>query len=83
MRCRPRDLPESIVVDVSGLEIGDVIHVEDLPAIEGIEVLTPVTEVVVSCLGRQGDDTDTAEEGEETEPELVGQKGKERSGDEA
>lgn len=73
VRCRPRDLPEAIPVDVSKLQIGDVIHVEDLPSIEGIEVLTPGNEVVVSCLGVQAD---SEAEDEGTEPELVGQKGK-------
>jgi large subunit ribosomal protein L25 len=36
IECLPRDLPESIRVDVSGLEIGASLHVGDLPFPEGV-----------------------------------------------
>ena len=32
-------IPESIQVDISGLEVGDLIRVDDLPALEGVEYL--------------------------------------------
>lgn len=38
IRCLPDQIPEVIEVDVSGLEIGDSIHVGDLPLPPGIEV---------------------------------------------
>jgi large subunit ribosomal protein L25 len=38
-RALPKDLPEVIVVDVSHLEIGQAIHIGDLKAPEGVEIL--------------------------------------------
>lgn len=40
IRCLPADIPDSVAVDVSALEIGDTIHVRDIRLAEGIEVLT-------------------------------------------
>lgn len=50
VRCRPRDLPEFIEVDVSALKVGESIHVSDLPKIEGV-TLVENDLVVVSCVG--------------------------------
>ena len=49
IRCRPSKLPENIIVDVSGLNVGDAIHVDDLGAIEDVEFLNTGIQVVVSC----------------------------------
>ena len=38
IECFPKDLPENITLDVSGLDIGDSIHVEDLK-LEAITIL--------------------------------------------
>jgi len=35
--CLPKDLPEFIEVDLSALEIGDIIHLSDLKAPKGVE----------------------------------------------
>jgi large subunit ribosomal protein L25 len=37
VRCLPDNIPESIDIDVSGLEIGDAIHLRDIPLPEGVE----------------------------------------------
>ena len=37
IRCRPSKLPDNISVDVSGLNVGDAVHVDDLVAIEDVE----------------------------------------------
>lgn len=39
VECLPRDLPDVIIVDVSGLKIGDAIHVKDLQLPNGVKVL--------------------------------------------
>ncbi|HEY2951766.1 MAG TPA: 50S ribosomal protein L25 [Verrucomicrobiae bacterium] len=39
VRALPRDLPESLVVDVSHLEIGQAIHIGDIKPPAGVEVL--------------------------------------------
>ena len=39
VECLPKDLPDSIVVDVTALEIGDAIHIKDLPLPAGVTAL--------------------------------------------
>ncbi len=39
VRCLPKDLPDQILVDVSSLEIGHSIHLGDIKAPEGVEIL--------------------------------------------
>jgi large subunit ribosomal protein L25 len=39
VRCLPKDLPEAINVDVSSLEIGKSIHIGDITAPPGVEIL--------------------------------------------
>jgi len=39
VRCLPKDLPEQILVDVSALEIGKSIHLGDIKAPEGVEIM--------------------------------------------
>ncbi len=39
VRCLPKDLPEQIVVDVSALEIGKSIHLGEIKAPEGVEII--------------------------------------------
>lgn len=39
VRCLPKDLPEVILVDVSALEVGKAIHIGEIQAPEGVEIL--------------------------------------------
>ena len=39
VRCLPKDLPEQIVIDVTPLEIGKSIHIADVKAPAGVEIL--------------------------------------------
>ena len=39
VRCLPKDLPEQIVVDVSHLELGKAIHIGEIKAPEGVEII--------------------------------------------
>ena len=77
IRCQPRDIPDAINVDVSNLHVHDVLHVSDIPAIEGVEILeTP--ENVIATVGIVKEEPVAAvavEEGAPAEPEVIG-KGK-------
>lgn len=66
VRALPKDLPEVIVVDVSALEIGKAIHLGDIAAPAGCEILghkeltvlavaAPVTEVAEAATAAAGD----------------------------
>lgn len=46
--CLPRAIPDEIVIDVSGLDVGDSIHVSDLVLPEGTELRTDSELSVVS-----------------------------------
>ncbi len=77
IRCRPRDIPDSIDVDVSNLGVHDVLHVSDIPAIENVEI-TDAPETVIATVGivrEEPLDVPAVEEGAAAEPEVIG-KGK-------
>lgn len=67
IECVPKDLPETVVVDVSGLTLGDSIHVSDIPAMEGVNVLNLPEQVVVviSTPKMEIEEEEEAAEGEE------------------
>lgn len=74
VECLPKDLPEIIRVDVSALELGQALHVRDLPALPGVKYVadTDLTVFLVS-------EPKTAEEaapaeGAATEPEVINEK---------
>jgi len=72
VRAKPREIPDDISVDVSGLKIGDSITVADLPAADNYELLDEPETTIATILA-----PDTIEDVEESpdenqEPELVG-----------
>jgi large subunit ribosomal protein L25 len=72
--CKPADLPEHIEVDVSGLRIGQSVHVGDL-SLPGITFrMAPDVAIAAVIAKRISEETPT--EASPTEPELVAQKGK-------
>ncbi|HEY0546264.1 MAG TPA: 50S ribosomal protein L25 [Pyrinomonadaceae bacterium] len=78
IRCEPRNIPDSIDLDVSGLGVHDVLHVSDIPADENIEILES-PESVIATVGIVREEvlepTAPAEGEEPAEPEVIG-KGK-------
>jgi large subunit ribosomal protein L25 len=71
----PGDVPQSIVVDLSTLEIGDSFHVGDLPKLQGVTIITPAEETILSVVTPQvlevaaeGEEAAAAAEGEEGAP---------------
>jgi large subunit ribosomal protein L25 len=65
--CLPGEIPESITVDISSLDIGDAIHVEEIQLPEGVEIspetnFTVVT--VTSMMAEEEPKEEAAEEGE-------------------
>ncbi len=63
IRCRPRNLPEYIEVDVSALNIAESVHVSDLPQFEGV-TYTSDPDLVVFSVSGVSEDKVVAEEGE-------------------
>ncbi|MBD2848313.1 50S ribosomal protein L25/general stress protein Ctc [Paenibacillus sp. IB182496] len=74
--CLPSDIPESVEVDVSALQIGENIQVQDLKLPKGVEAASEAHLVVATVLlPQKEEEEDAGEEGEE--PELVGADGSE------
>lgn len=76
LECLPRSIPASIEVDVSNMEIGDVIHVRDLALPAGVSLVTdPDLGVVHVALPAAEEEAPVvaAEEGAEAAPAAAGE----------
>ena len=76
--CLPGDIPEAIEIDISDLDIGDSIHIEDIPLGENVEVSADFNFTVVTVLSPTVEEEEVVEE-EEGELEA----GEEAEGEEA
>lgn len=85
LECRPRQVPDSIVVDFSELTVGDKISVGDL-SIENGEILTDPEEVILkvnanTMVDEDEETTEEGAEGEEGDAESSGEEGDEGGDD--
>ena len=83
IKCEPRDIPDALEVDVSRLDVHDVLHVSDIPVEEGVEILNDA-ELVIATVGIVKEEVvaPTLVEGEEpAEPEVIGKGKKEEEGE--
>jgi large subunit ribosomal protein L25 len=80
IECLPDLIPGKIEVEISKLELGQVIHVRDLKLAEGIKILTDPGDVIVTVIEPIAEVVPVAEEGAAVvaaaEPEVVVKKGK-------
>lgn len=87
IRCEPRDIPDSIDLDVTNLGVHDVLHVSDIPITGNIEILEePETVVATVGIVREEEVPAVAPvEGEvPAEPEVIGKgKKEEEEGEES
>lgn len=85
IRCEPREIPDTLEVDVSNLDVHDVLHASDIPVSDAVEILSD-PDLVIATVGivREEVEAAPAVEGEEpTEPEVIGKGKKEEEGEEA
>jgi len=88
IKCLPDKIPGHLEVDISKLEIGQSIHVRDIKVEEGIDILTPLEEVIVNVVAPAVDKEEVPAEGvvaaapEMVEPEVI-KKGKKEEKEEA
>lgn len=71
--CLPTDIPDSIVLDVTGLHNGALVHVKDLPH-ENFEILSEQEATVVHIITPKQHGDEVAAEGGVEEPEVIGGK---------
>lgn len=77
IECLPKDLPDKLTVDVSGLNIGDSIHVRDIPLPEGVRTRIHADLTVFSVLAPTVEEEPVAEvaaEGAAAGPEVIREK---------
>jgi large subunit ribosomal protein L25 len=71
VRCAPDSIPETIEINISGLGVGDSLHIHELELPKGVTVLEEPNQVIVTVLGvastvaADEDATETATETEE------------------
>ena len=69
--CLPTNIPTSIEIDVTALNIGEVVHIDELSLPEGVESQHDVNFTVLTVVGRMAEEVEVGEEGEEGEEEVV------------
>lgn len=80
--CLPGDIPEAIEIDVTDLDIGDSIHIEDIPLGENIEISADVNFTVVTVLTPKVEEEVVEEEEAELEEGEAEEGGEEGEADE-
>ena len=77
--CLPGEIPEAIEVDVTDLEIGDSLHVMDIPLAEGLELPGDVNFTVITVISPKVEAIEEAEEEEVEEEEAEAAEAEETS----
>jgi large subunit ribosomal protein L25 len=75
VECLASDIPEHIVLEVAGLDIGDVVHVRELPAPEGVEFTIDGDAPVVTIhapVTIEVEEEEVAPVDMQAEPEVIG-----------
>jgi large subunit ribosomal protein L25 len=89
IRCTPDRIPEFVDVDISGLDIGDAIHLSDIKLPEGVEAEIDATRMICSvtpptvAVTTEAEEEAAAAEPEAGEPEVIGREREEGESDEA
>ena len=68
VECLPTEIPPFLEVDVSALEIHDVIHVSDLTLPEGVKAMADATQTLVTVLPPSVEEAKPAAEAAEAAP---------------
>ncbi|MFQ5715777.1 MAG: 50S ribosomal protein L25, partial [Nitrospinales bacterium] len=64
VECLPEDIPQKIEVSISELELGQAIHVSDLPLPDKLTAITPSTTAIVTVYKEKDEKAEAAEAGE-------------------
>ena len=69
--CLPTNIPTSIEIDVTALNVGEGIHIDEVSFPEGVESQHDVNFTVLTVVGRMAEEVEVDEEGEEGEEAVV------------
>lgn len=67
--CLPDEIPESISIDVTDLEMGESVHVQDVPLGDNVEIPADVNFTILTVTSPKAEAEEVEEEGEEEEVE--------------
>ncbi|HAA83345.1 MAG: 50S ribosomal protein L25 [Thermodesulfobacterium sp. 37_54] len=62
VECLPSNIPDKIQVDISNLDLGDVLHVKDIKVPEGVKVLDDPEDTVITIVAEGGEEEGTSTE---------------------
>ena len=83
MRCKPDSIPESITVDLTGLDIGDSVHISAIEVPEDVELAVADRDFTVATIAAPTIEVEEEEEeGEEGEEGIEGEEGEGEEGEE-
>lgn len=87
VKCLPKDIPGSVNVDVSNLQINQGIFVRDLPKIEGVDYLADPGTLIINIvsptiLEEKPEEVAAAVAGAPAEPEVISKGKKDKEGEE-
>jgi large subunit ribosomal protein L25 len=76
IECLPGNIPHSITINVSALDLGHSIHVKDVAPIEGVRILTSGEQVIVTVEAPRAEDATgvAGEAAAAAEPEVITKK---------
>lgn len=82
VECMVTNMPETILVPVKDVAVGDVLHAGDLTLPDGVTLLSPAEMILVTChLVAAAKTTEELEEEAPTAPEVIGEKKEEAGGE--
>ena len=85
IKCLPTHIPQKIDIDISNLQIGNIIAVKDLPKIEDVEIITDPNQIIVNVVAPAAEEVAPAAEAAvagaapaSAEPEVISKGKKEK-----
>jgi large subunit ribosomal protein L25 len=70
----PAEIPDHLEADISGLEIGDALHMSDLVVPDGVVILDAPDEIICSVQAPKAAEVEEEVVEEAAEPEIIGEK---------
>ncbi|MCP4623526.1 MAG: 50S ribosomal protein L25/general stress protein Ctc [bacterium] len=73
--CMPGDIPEAIELDITDLDVGDSVHVEEIPLSDNVEISADINYTVLTIVSPKVEEVEEEEEEEALEGEEAAAEG--------
>ena len=81
--CMPGDIPEAIELDITDLDVGDSVHVEEIPLGDNVEISADVNYTILTIVSPKVEEVEEEEEEEALEGEEAAAEGEAGEGAES